>query len=137
MAKSHKYAGAHIKVTSSSLKAEKLLSLAEEVAGTFKQIEVRGKSEHGLSMMVKSIARVDLLEFALTAEDKGEGSTAVTEIGEYMTSQSTLFIFIPFGPKEMNGYTIYKKFMELYGKTVKALDQQARATITELTGAHG
>lgn len=131
MAASHKFQHANVEVIS-SLPAEKLLAIAQDVVPGIKQLNMGASAHDGFGVTVKSWAKIPIMEFTVTAATQADGTTrVVSEITHFLTQQSKVFIFIPVGPKELLGYGQYKEFMRTYADAVRAIDPSARATVTE------
>lgn len=52
-------------------------------------------------------------------------STLRTRITSYGTRQETLFYLIPVGPKKMTGIQNYRKFIDEFGRRLRASDSSA------------
>ncbi|WP_291378702.1 hypothetical protein [Demequina sp.] len=135
MAAKHKYQHAHVTASSKTLQPEALLKLARDVIGEIKEAQVDETLDGGLSVLVRSWAKVKLMHFAVLASESNGVSQVTSEILEFRTNQATLLYFIPIGPKELLGYKPYKNFMELYAKAIKTVDPAATVRVVELAPA--
>lgn len=73
-----------------------------------------------------------VMSFHMSIAADGYGRTAiVTEIGDFRTSQTT-YLFIPVGPKLLEGYRTYKKFAEQFASALCQQDPQASTELVEV-----
>lgn len=129
MAAKHKYSGSHVEVKT-SLEPAKVLALATQAAETFKEISVVGEDASTVALVIKSWAKVQLMNFSVNVSATDGSTVARTEIDGFRTQQST-FMFIPIGPKELLGYKSYKRYMALFAEAVKAVDSKATYHVQE------
>ncbi len=133
MAKQHKYHNSYIEIDS-ALSAEKTLDLARRTVESQRGLKLGDEHDGAFSVLLKSIVGVTVLHFTVRAIDGDGGSLLVTRIEQYRTSQSTVF-FIPIGPKSLEGYPQYRRYMNALAQVVQAAEGSARYTIKEIEGA--
>lgn len=130
MAKPHKYASAAATVHT-SLSPEAAEAIVRRVLDSLSSFHVAGTGDGFLRVAIKSWAKVTQMTFDVNLRATPEGTVVATEIVDYLTQQSKVFIFIPIGPKTMIAWKPYRQFMATLTEGFKAADPGARATIVE------
>lgn len=130
MAKEHKYHRSRIEIDT-SLPPARVLELAKQTIEAQRNVQLIAEDESQLLAVVKSIVGMKILHFTVTARAEGERTTVHTTIERYTTSQQTVLVFIPVGPKSMEGYSAYRTYMNSLQQVITAADPSARCTITE------
>lgn len=129
MAKDHKYAKSRLELDT-ALSPSEIVEVAVQAIGTHKSVHLEGRDEDSLLAAVKSWVGMTLLRFAVVTETHGDRTHAATHLVDYTTSQTTAY-FIPVGPKTMEGYGDYKRFMATLERAMTAADPTARCAIIE------
>ncbi len=129
MAKAHKYSRSRLEIDT-SLPGDRALDLARQAIETQSGVHLAGTGDGSLLATIKSWAGVKLLQFRVSGRPAGGRTRVATEILDYRTSQMT-YLFIPVGPKSMEGYGAYRNYMKALQQVVQAADPSARCAITE------
>lgn len=133
MAKEHKYHNSAV-VIQTSLSPEQALNIAKEVVDSQREVHLSDLYSDGFSVVVKAPFGNVILHFLVTAKPNDWGTELSTYIVEYNTSVNT-FLLIPIGPKTMDGYGSYRRYMNGLVQVVSAADPTSLAKITERTAA--
>ncbi|MEO8528300.1 MAG: zinc ribbon domain-containing protein [Pseudolysinimonas sp.] len=76
--------------------------------------------------LIKSWAGVRMLTFDIEISEMANGWRAVrTSLIWWRTSQTTLFYFIPLGPKRMDGHQTYLDYVQMLGTNLRSADPSA------------
>ncbi|MEV0252038.1 hypothetical protein AB0H76_36015 [Nocardia sp. NPDC050712] len=135
MSRKHKYADSHISVVT-RLSADRFAHITKDVVDAAKTLGVgavrfEGADRGRTNFSVRTMAGFyELMTFHVTIADTSGGSSGRSHIDTYKTTQQT-YMFIPLSPKSMNGYSVYRKFMNEVRAAVLREDPGAQITITE------
>ena len=142
MSKPHKYANSHIKIDT-RLSADRIAELTKSVGENTAAvglniwraaIRFEGAELGRTNFSIRGIGNFsEMIAFHVNIVDTPTGSTARSEIENYKTTQQTV-MFIPVTPKDMVGYSAYRKFMNKLSEAVLAEDSAARISIVEREG---
>ena len=133
MGKPHKYHRSRLEIDT-SLSGDRVLELARQVVEAQSNVHLAGAVDDAMLATVKSWTATSLLQFKVAVRAGGERTHVATEILSYRTSQPT-YMFIPVGPKSMQGYGIYRSYMQALQQVVRAADPSARCAVTERDAA--
>ncbi|MDQ1124225.1 hypothetical protein [Microbacterium trichothecenolyticum] len=134
MGKHHKKAGDGVDIvtalpaTDIARHAKKALDISKGSGLGKARMALTGESADGLTFAVQNILGMTLTQFRLTITDDGSRRTAVAALGEYTTSQTTVY-FIPIMPKTIEGYSDYMRWCAALSEFVQAADSAARVTM--------
>ncbi|MFC9419896.1 hypothetical protein, partial [Bacillus mobilis] len=84
-------------------------------SGTLTKVsELEVDSNKSISYTVKRSGFLDVMNFGIVfSQAEGDRDNTVLLVpGTYLTSQATLLVFIPIGPKDAAGYPTLKKFSD-------------------------
>ncbi|WP_433599407.1 hypothetical protein ACQPXH_27700 [Nocardia sp. CA-135953] len=135
MPRRHKYADSHFAI-STLLSADRFAEITKQVGDTTRMLGVgsvrfEGAERGRTNFSVRSLSGFyELITFHIAIADTAYGSSGRSCIDTYKTTQQT-YMFIPLSPKTMNGYSIYRKFMNAVAEAIRAEDPRAQVTISE------
>lgn len=129
MAREHKYHHSRLTIDT-ALPPEEALQLAHQTIETQRSVRLTGRVEGQILAHVKDLLGGKLLQFTVSAAPGASRTAVITEIVSYQTSQDTV-LFIPIGPKLMDGYSAYRNYMRALQQVVTAADSGARCEIAE------
>ncbi|NMM83977.1 hypothetical protein B2J88_06330 [Rhodococcus sp. SRB_17] len=132
MVATHKLSNSHITV-SGRLSADRLAELAHYVAenaGSTAKIRFEGSQAGTISYSIRSWVGASMMTFDVHITNQGDCSSAKSKIDMFKTTQQTMF-FIPVTPKQLLGYSMYKRFMEGLALAVRAEDPNADVQIIQ------
>lgn len=129
MAKEHKYHRSRIEIDT-ALPVARLLDLARQTGESQRSVTVLGADAESVAFVFRNVFGVKLLTFAVHAREASGRTHGTTELLSYQTSQSTVF-FIPVGPKLIEGYGEYRRYVSALKQVVEAADPSARCTVIE------
>lgn len=97
------------------------------------QVNVERENGSTLALSITSGKRlIELCTFNVVARPAPTGTElTVGGLETYKTSQSTVFGFIPVGPKMIAGYAPYKSFLDAVAASLHGADTAAAVTIAE------
>jgi hypothetical protein len=98
------------------------------------QVNVVSESDSGLVMSLTSGRRlVELCTFSARASTVGDGLTRVLVGGleTYRTQQDKMLIFIPVGPKHIDGLNPYKRFLRVVADKIRLADPAASVVVAQ------
>jgi hypothetical protein len=96
------------------------------------QVQVRQESPNALDLSIVSLKRMfELSSFTAEATRLPDGRTRcqLGGLDTYRTSQPVIFGFIPFGPKAIAGYDLYKRFLTTVAELLETEDPGVAITI--------
>ncbi|QLY28181.1 hypothetical protein H0264_22605 [Nocardia huaxiensis] len=135
MSRTHKYADSHFSITT-RLSADRFAEITKTVGDNTKTIGVgavrfEGADRGRTNFSVRSMAGFyELITFHVAITDTPTGANGRSCIDTYKTTQQS-YMFIPLSPKTMNGYSVYRKFMNEVRAAILAEDPQAQVVIAE------
>jgi hypothetical protein len=100
-------------------------------------IHVERERDHELGLSITSGKRlVELCTFSASATIR-DGATRLRVGGlqRYKTSQSTMFGFIPTGPKSIAGYDPYQRFLNEVAHSLRSKDPAASVSVAIPSGS--
>ncbi|WP_433522809.1 hypothetical protein ACQPZ2_37925 [Nocardia pseudovaccinii] len=135
MPRRHKYAESHFAITT-LLSADRFAEITKQIGDTTRMLGVgsvrfEGAERGRTNFSVRSLSGFyELITFHVVIDDTAYGSSGRSCIDTYKTTQQT-YMFIPLSPKTMNGYSVYRKFMNAVAAAIRAEDPRAKVTISE------
>lgn len=135
MSRPHKYADSHIRVDT-QVTGDRFAEITKFVGDNTKIFGVAGVRFEGAepgqtNFSVRSMAGFyELITFHVAITDTLLGSTGQSCIDSYKTTQQK-YLFVPISPRTMNGYSVYRKFMNSLAEAIIAEDTHARISISE------
>lgn len=130
MAKEHKYHRSHIEIDT-ALSQDRALELVRQALATRKGLVLDEQDGKRIVVVLKNAFGFPLLHFDVTATQSGSCTRLTTSLLDYKTSQMTYLYFIPMGPKTIEGYGEYRRFMNALQEVFAAADPSARSAVIE------
>ena len=136
MAKDHKYHASHLEADT-GLSVDTARDLVLQLTQHKSRVRFEGRERDTLHLTVRNLLGETMLQFSVTVTAKGLRTRVETAIEGYITSQTTVLIMVPVGPKVMEGYKEYRKFISSLGAAFQAMDPTTVYAVVEREGDVG